>query len=69
MKNWILKGIRFLINGLKPHSNGDIFSRLIKYFFDIIKFISISIRAIDKIIMKIINIIICIKWLNLLIGS
>lgn len=38
IKNWILKGRRWLDIGSNPHSNGDIFSRLLKDFFDKIRF-------------------------------
>jgi len=34
-KNWLLKGNRALEDGLNPHSKGDIFSWLIKDFFEI----------------------------------
>lgn len=38
IKNWILKGRCWLDIGSNPHSNGDIFSRLFKDFFDKIRF-------------------------------
>lgn len=47
-KNWILNGSRLLKIGSNPHSNGDIFSRLIIYFFDNIKFTANNIRAINR---------------------
>lgn len=38
IKKWTLKGGRALVRGSKPHSNGDIFSRSLKDFLEIIKF-------------------------------
>lgn len=58
-----------MFSGSNPHSNGDIFSRFITYFFDNIKFKINSIKVIIMFIIKIINKIICIKRLNLLIGN
>lgn len=37
-KNWILKGIRGLDIGSKPHSNEEIFSRFLFIFFIKVKF-------------------------------
>lgn len=42
-KNRIEKGIREELNGLKPHSNGDSFSRSAIIFFDKIEEINITI--------------------------
>ena len=39
IKNWILKGNRALDDGLKPYSNGDIFSWFNIAFFEIKKLI------------------------------
>lgn len=68
-KNWILNGSRLMENGSNPHSNGDIFSRLIKYFFDNIIFIYKNIDEIISVSVIIIKRIIYINRLNLLIGS
>lgn len=48
-KNWILKGIRDLDIGSNPHSKGDIFSRFLKNFIEIIK---LKINIINLIINK-----------------
>lgn len=42
MKKWTLKGKRFWEIGSNPHSNGEIFSRSWKDFFEIIKLIKIN---------------------------
>lgn len=42
IKNWILKGIRFIDKGSNPHSNGDNFSRSWNVFFERMKFNKIS---------------------------
>ena len=55
MKNWILKGIRELIKGSNPHSNGEIFSRFFKDLIEIKKFISKIINLSNKKIKKIYN--------------
>lgn len=38
IKNWILNGIRELVNGSNPHSKGEIFSRFFKDLIEIEKF-------------------------------
>lgn len=60
-KNWILKGIRVLLIGSKPHSNADNFSRLLNIFFEIKKLIKIIIEEIKNNIVKIKKIIIYIN--------
>lgn len=55
-KKWILKGMWFMDIGSKPHSNGEIFSRERRVFFEIIKFnINKKIDNIRIIIIRIIN--------------
>lgn len=55
-KNRIEKGIREELKGLKPHSNGDIFSRSKKFFFAKREERPITIKAIlKKINLKIIR--------------
>ena len=70
-KKRIEKGIRDEFNGSKPHSNGDIFSRSVRVFFDKIDASVITTIEINKIIEAIVvklNIIYT-KFLDLLIGS
>lgn len=42
IKKWVLNGKRFLEIGSNPHSNGDVFSRSWKDFFEMIRLISMS---------------------------
>lgn len=51
-KNWILKGIRALERGSKPHSNEEFFSRFFIVFFDKMVF---KINIIHGIISKVKN--------------
>lgn len=57
-KNWREKGKRELVLGSNPHSNGDIFSRSIKVFLEIIVHTVIIIIEINIIIILLIQIII-----------
>lgn len=63
-KNRNENGIRELLIGLNPHSNGDIFSRFNFIFFEIIVEIFIIIKGIISIMIKgiVIKIIIYIKY-------
>ena len=53
IKNWILKGIRVLDMGSKPHSKGEDFSRFLYLFFDNKKLIVSKINDNNIIIRKI----------------
>lgn len=63
IKNWVLKGKRALDEGLKPHSNGDIFSWFKEVFFEIKKFKRKRRREIEK--RRMIRRIIFIIYINL----
>lgn len=69
-KNWILNGKWGGEKGSNPHSNGDIFSRLLIFFFEIKMLIVINRKEIKNKLIKIILIFIIIyikvifKWFN-----
>lgn len=56
-KNWSEKGNRAEDFGSNPHSNGDLFSRSVKVFFEIKLAINITIILIKKIIKAIMNVV------------